>query len=95
MTDFRVGIIGCGGRGKGHANGYRETEGATIVACSDPVEDSAKAMAKEHDIPNSYSDYRKMLEKESLDIVSICTWIRLHHDMVARLQALRIDEIFR
>ncbi|MDP6114061.1 MAG: Gfo/Idh/MocA family oxidoreductase [Planctomycetota bacterium] len=82
MTDFRVGIIGCGGRGKGHANGYRETEGATIVACSDPVEDSAKAMAKEHDIPNSYSDYRKMLEKESLDIVSICTWIRLHHDMV-------------
>lgn len=82
MSDFRVGIIGCGGRGNGHADGYLEADGTTIVACSDPFEDSSRAMAKKHSIPNTYSDYREMLEKESLDIVSICTWIRMHHDMV-------------
>lgn len=84
MAVFKVGIIGCGGRGKSHARGYAASKDAKIVACADPKSENAEALAKEQKIPKSrtYSDYRKMLAEEKLDIVSICTWIGLHTQMV-------------
>lgn len=84
MAVFRVGIIGCGGRGKSHARGYAASKDAKIVACADPDRENAAALAKENKIPKSriYADYKKMLEKEKLDIVSICTWTGLHTQMV-------------
>lgn len=84
MAVFRVGIIGCGGRGKSHARGYAASKDAKIVACADPDRKNAAALAKENKIPKSriYADYKKMLEKEKLDIVSICTWTGLHTQMV-------------
>ena len=38
MAPFKVGIIGCGGRGKAHAEGYIASPDVEIVACADPVE---------------------------------------------------------
>lgn len=82
MAIFNVGIIGCGGRGQGHAVGYRASSDVNIVACADPVEEARQKLSKEFDIPNAYRDYRQMLEKESLDIVSVCTWPGFHAEMV-------------
>ena len=81
---FKVGIIGCGGRGKSHANGYSASKDAKIVACADPKRENAEALAKAHNIPKKgiYEDYKDMLTKEKLDIVSICTWTGLHTQMV-------------
>lgn len=82
MGKLRAGMIGCGGRGKGHAQGYAAAEDVEIVACADPAKEKAEEMAENHEVPAVYADYREMLSKEELDLVSICTWIPSHHDMV-------------
>lgn len=81
---YRVGIIGCGGRGKSHARGYSASTDAQIVACADPNLDNAEALAKAYNIPRTgiYKDYKQMLAEQNLDIVSICTWTGLHAQMV-------------
>ena len=82
MAAFRAGIIGCGGRGRAHARGYQASPDVEIVACSDPVENARDAFAEQFEVPNTYENYEEMLDKESLDFVSVCTWIALHRDMV-------------
>lgn len=82
MSKLRVGSIGCGGRARAHARGYAFADNAEIVACADPVAESAAAYAQDFAVANVYSDYREMLEKEELDIVSNCTWTKLHTPIV-------------
>ena len=82
MSKLRVGSIGCGGRARAHARGYAFADNAEIVACAGPVEESAQAYAKDFAVANVYSDYREMLEKEELDVVSNCTWTKLHTPIV-------------
>lgn len=93
MDKLRVGIIGTGSRKKKpgptgfamayrHAEGYRRLPNCEIVACADIVRENAEEFARAFDVPRIYLDYREMLEKEELDIVSICTWPHLHAQMV-------------
>ncbi len=79
---YRVGIIGCGGRGKNHAQGYMACPGAEITACADPAGEARWAFQEEFDVPRTYKNYRDMLESEQLDIVSVCTWPSDHGEMV-------------
>ena len=82
MATFKAGIIGCGGRGRSHARGYQASPDVEIVACSDPVENARNDFAEQFEVANTYENYQEMLDKESLDFVSVCTWIALHRDMV-------------
>jgi predicted dehydrogenase len=93
MSDFRVGIIGCGrlwgepgatgaGMAHSHAEGYEASPDATIVALADINPENARAFQAEHGGEHIYRNYREMLAKERLDIVSICTWPHLHAEMV-------------
>lgn len=82
MSKFRVGLIGCGGRGRQHGLGYQTSGCVDMVACSDTVLKKAELRAEEFGIPKVYNDYREMLKHEDLDVVSICLWTRLHFDVV-------------
>ncbi len=93
MAPFRVGIIGCGrprnsqdasgfGMSHYHARGYADSPDTTLVALSDINLDNARAFQAEHGGEHIYADYQEMLEREQLDIVSICTWPHLHAPMV-------------
>lgn len=82
MSKIKAGIIGCGGRGRGHAAGYAASDDVTVVACADPVEENATKLSEQHGIASTYSDYRKMLEQEDLDMVSVCTWTGMHTEMI-------------
>ena len=93
MAMYRVGIIGCGrplgtdgatgfGMGHAHAGGYEASPDAEIVALADINLENARAFRAEHGGGHIYQHYREMLEKEKLDIVSICTWPHLHAEMV-------------
>lgn len=93
MEQFRVGIIGCGrprqtdgatgfGMSHFHARGYAESPDARLVALADLNEDNARAFQAEHGGDQIYQDYREMLQKEQLDMVSVCTWPHLHAEMV-------------
>lgn len=72
---YRVGIIGHTGRGNyGHGIDvvWSAFPQAEVAAVADPDADGrAKAQARAG-AKNAYADYREMLDKEKLDIVSIC-----------------------
>lgn len=93
MSKLRVGIIGTGDASKPasslgyamayrHADGYEELDSCEVVACADIVQKNADAFADKYAVPKTYLDYKVMLAEESLDIVSVCTWMHLHEEMV-------------
>ncbi len=90
---YRVGIIGCGrphktegatgfAMSRAHAEGYRASADAEIVALADIKLDNAQAFQAVYGGDKLYTDYRAMLAQEKLDIVSISTWPHLHAEMV-------------
>jgi predicted dehydrogenase len=84
----RVGIIGCGGIAELHAKGWAQTAGVEVVACSDIFAPAVEKFQAEHGIAAGYGDAHEMLAKESLDLVSICTWTASHAEFtVAACQA--------
>ena len=71
---YRVGIIGCGGMGRSHANAWSTTGRAEVVTTADMNPDAAAKLAGEFSLPTHYTDVHEMFEKETLDVVSITTW---------------------
>ena len=87
---LRAGIIGCGrpktansagGQAQRHVAAYQKP-GLELVALSDIAPENLDAFRAQHGGQRTYLDFREMLEKEELDIVSICTWPALHEPMV-------------
>jgi predicted dehydrogenase len=66
-----------------HAEGYKASPDAEIVALADISLENAQAFQERHGAERIYTDYHEMLEKEQLDMVSVCTWPGLHAPMVA------------
>ncbi|MFW5986047.1 MAG: Gfo/Idh/MocA family protein [Halanaerobiales bacterium] len=76
----RFGIIGCGVIAPVHAEAIRKAESAEFVACCDVIEERARKMA-ENEGADYYLDYHKMLAREDIDAVAICTPSGMHSDM--------------
>ena len=76
---LRAGIIGCGGMGRSHIEGYLNSGRFEVVALADL---SAEAMEECDDRFDERSEYRpthhtdahEMLESEELDVVSVAVW---------------------
>jgi predicted dehydrogenase len=84
----RVGVIGVGAIGPAHIGGYQQAKGAEVTAVCDVDVGRAKAAAREHGIPNVFTDYRKLLAAEVVDAVSVCTPNNTHMPItIAALQA--------
>ena len=77
-TSYRVGVIGCGNIAQRHAKAYQSVPGFHLAAAAEPNPKTARAFEEAFTIPTMYADPEAMLQKESLDVVSICTWHRLH-----------------
>jgi len=77
---LKAAIIGTGGISPVHYSGYTKSQMAEVVAICDIVPAVLAKKAKEWNIPKEhcYTDYRKMLAKEELDCVSVCTPNKLH-----------------
>jgi predicted dehydrogenase len=67
-----------------HGNGYRTLDRSDLVACCDIVRENAAAFAAEFDIPeeNVFEDHEEMLRTVEPDVVSICTPVPTHADLV-------------
>lgn len=80
-TPLKIGIIGTGGIARAHARSYKQLSDVEIVAVCDVIPGRAKAFAEAEGFPGAraYEDHRQMLEKESLDGVSICSPNNSHH----------------
>lgn len=79
---LRAAVIGAGNMGRNHARSYAEIDDVELVAVSDPVPEMLSRIAARHRV-RTYSDYRVMLERESLDLVSVVVPTE-HHFTVAR-----------
>lgn len=75
---YRAGIIGAGQIGRHHAMGYRGVESVELVAVTEPNDRVRASVQEEFHIPRGYTDFREMLDRERLDLVSVCTWHLLH-----------------
>ncbi len=78
-----IGHTGAGNFGHGLHTPYKAIENVEFIAVSDPNEEGREKAAAEAGAQRSYADYRDMLEKENLDIVSVCPrWTTEHVAMV-------------
>ena len=77
-----------------HAAAYRSLPSVKIVACADISRENAKAFAELFDVDTIYTDYHEMLAEEKLDIVSVCTWPRLHEEMVVAAARAGVKGIY-
>jgi predicted dehydrogenase len=84
MEAYKVGIIGCGGIARDHARAYGKIHRAEVVAGSELNPDRREKFAEDFNLQNLYEDYQEMLEKETLDIVNVCTWPGTHCDAVCK-----------
>jgi predicted dehydrogenase len=85
-----VGLIGAGFVADIHARAYAEIPGleARIVAVAAASASSASAFASRHGIADAYDDYRRILGRDDVRIVDICTPNHLHESIaVAAAQA--------
>lgn len=71
---IRVGVIGLGQIAlKAHLPGYAKAEGCQVTAVSSSREGHAKQTAVQFGVKHVYKDWRKLLESDHVDAVSICT----------------------
>lgn len=78
---IKIGVIGCGRISKNHFDTIKNLgDRVKLVAVSDVVESRAKEAAEAFKVPY-YTNYKEMLEKESFDLVSVCTPSGLHPEM--------------
>jgi len=77
---LKAAVIGVGNMGKHHARLYSQLPGSKLVAVSDVNEDVGKEMALQFSC-KYYKDYKEMLAKERIDVVSIVVPTKLHKDV--------------
>lgn len=91
---LRVAIIGCGAVAGGndalclrtmaqrppltHAGAYQVNPATALVAAADVDAERLARFGRDWEVPALYADYREMLQKERLDILSVCTPPALH-----------------
>ena len=67
----KVAVIGVGSMGKNHARVYWEIPSTELVGVADTNETTASSIATRYST-KAYSDYRKMLDEQKPDAVTIC-----------------------
>ena len=78
---YRVGIIASGRIAREHARGWQECEHTQIVAIADSHPQALAQFGHDFHVSRRYLDYREMMERENLDIISICSWDPQHAEM--------------
>ncbi len=78
---YRAAIVGCGGIGQAHMEGYALVDGVEVVAVADPVAEARNRYIEEvypHLNLRGFESVEEMLAEAKPDIVSVCTWHLLH-----------------
>ena len=84
----KAAIIGSGFSANIHAEGYERSPLSELVTASSPTEEHIRSFADKHGLKDYYTDYREMLRREDIDLVSVCVPNYLHHQVaIAALEA--------
>lgn len=88
-SKLRFGLIGCGVVAPTHAKVLAKCQDAELVAVCDINEERARKLAADFNVPEVYTDYQEMLQKDYIDAVTICTPHYLHAQMCIDAAAAR------
>lgn len=83
-TKLKIGIIGCGGIANGkHMPSLAKLKTAEMVAFCDIIVEKAEEAAKKYGTSDAkvYSDYKKLLQDKSIDVIHVCTPNKSHADI--------------
>ncbi len=82
VKDFiRIGIIGAGFAQTTQIPGFKNCEGARAVVIASAHREHAKQVAREFDIPYVADDWRGVIERDDVDLVSIVTPVVTHYEI--------------
>jgi predicted dehydrogenase len=74
----RIGILGAGFARSTQIPGFKNCDGARIVAIASAHRENAAEVAREFDIPNVEGDWRSLVARDDIDLVSIVTPVVTH-----------------
>jgi len=83
MRRLRFAIIGCGQNASKHGDSALKIPYLDLVAVCDKNKDKAESFANTYKVEKVYTDYRELLEKETLDLIAIST-PHIFHVEIAR-----------
>lgn len=82
MKTLRGAVIGCGVISPSHLASYAEQEGVEVAVLCDVDRKKAEARAAEFGVARVETDYRRVMEDETIDFVSVCTPHGTHGEIV-------------
>ncbi len=103
---YKVGIVGLGRVAstydddplvKGvytHTGAYSINPETKIVAGADIDREKLDAFGKKWNVASLYLDYNEMFKNEELDIISVCTGVDIHYDIVKEAAKYDIKAIY-
>jgi predicted dehydrogenase len=77
MRDLKAVVIGVGSIGQHHARVYTALPATTLVGIADTAADRAERIGNTYGV-RAYTDYRKMLQVEAPDLVTVAVPTSLH-----------------
>ena len=80
-TRYTAAIVGCGGIGHAHMEGYDQFDSIEVIGAVDPIETAREQYREAFGIPHAYASGEEMMKEIKPDIVSVCVWHLLHPDM--------------
>ncbi len=82
MERVRLGLIGSQIAAHLHLNNLSRLRGSKvdIVAVASKNKDHAEVFARKFGIPDSYDDYRRILQRKDIDVVDLCVATDLHEE---------------
>lgn len=83
----RVGLVGSGFISAIHADALKRCAAAELTAVASPTPGNAQAFAKQHAITHHFTDYRKLLDLEEIDLVVLGIPNDLHCEVVLQAAA--------
>jgi len=81
MKKVRIGLIGCGRISKNHFDAVSQIPEAEFVEAADIIPENLQHISEQYGVKSLYANYMEMLEKEKLDLVSICSPSGMHPNM--------------
>ncbi len=89
MKKLGIAVIGVGFWGKNHVRVYSELPETNLVAVCDVDFERAKAIAQQYKV-DAYKDSQKLLNRNDVHAVSICTWTTTH--AIEAMKALKAEK---
>lgn len=80
MERVRLGMIGSRGAAHFHLSSLSKIRGlkVEVMAVASQKIENAGSLAREFNIPDTYDDYRRILERRDIDVVDLCIPTDLH-----------------